>query len=430
MEELKFKFPIVSHRAMSVPSMEGVKTDYVYVKFEDLPKNMPTDVNARKPNMKTNVANTLKNAVNSDDDGFEVNNRGIVLIAKNINYKIIKTKEGKQSILDLNFGEEYEYKGDPDTVKYGILDGGHTYEAITKFWDKEKYKEEGNEYKEKYVKLEIFTGDALTAAIVSNARNTSVQVSETSILNLENKFDIIKNAIAKETYANDIAYKDNDVQRVGVTELIRLMYIFNIRKFKDNQQAPTGAYVGKRPVFKDYADNYGKKDNIYKKLSLKLPDFIELYEKIQEEMPAKYIEYKKMQGVGASFGKLRGVTSYPIEQTGEKRKKKNLTSKQKEKYATLYTQHPLEYVISNGYIFPILSAFRVLLYEKKDGTLEWRKNPIKMWEQVGTRLVQRTFDTDTNPNQLGKNRVAWQNNYGLVTEELQKMILADNGITL
>lgn len=53
-----------------------------------------------------------------------------------------------------------------------------------------------------------------------------------------------------------------------------------------------------------------------------------------------------------------------------------------------------------------------------------------MWEQVGTRLVQRTFDTDTNPNQLGKNRVAWQNNYGLVTEELQKMILADNGITL
>ena len=83
----------------------------------DLPSNLSLDVNPRKPKMTTNVAKAIIKAVESTDDNlFDINNRGIVITAKSFRFN------SNNSTVTIDMGN--------DTGKYGILDGGHTYKAI------------------------------------------------------------------------------------------------------------------------------------------------------------------------------------------------------------------------------------------------------------------------------------------------------------
>lgn len=176
-------------------------------------------------------------------------------------------------------------------------------------------------------------------------------------------------------------------------------------------------------MFKDYRKEWddhhtedGSKpseDNIYLQLSRMLPTLVALYEKIQEDMPRKFRDYKLAVGLQkGNFGNLRGV------------------EKRNGKAKTLFTQTAIDYDVSAGYIMPIFGAFRALLSKKKDGHgVEWELDPLEMWDTVGMALVQNTFDTETNPNAAGKMKTLWQSNYRIVegekTKELLKKLMSE-----
>ncbi|MGE7954959.1 AIPR family protein [Lysinibacillus xylanilyticus] len=376
-------------RTVTSPSNEEVTTYYTWVNFRDLPSEIPLDVNPRKPKMNTSVAKQLINAVTNPDTDFDINNRGIVITAKNFKFHT------NNSTVDLDL--------DNDSSKYGILDGGHTYTAII------ENRHKLDEKVDKYVKLEIIVGKNLDVSALADARNTSAQVSDIALFELDNKFDIIKNAIGTESYCSDIAYKDNDNKRIPIVEFIKLMFAFNIKRYPDDSGAPVAAYSGKAVVFKDYKDEYDEANNIYKELVTLLPKLVELYEKIQAELPIKYQEFKKEDGKNGRFGLLRGV-----EGAGS--------------YTTLFNQKPISHEISVGFLLPIFGAFRALL-EKKDDKIGWAFDPIEIWEKVGTRLVQNTFDTDTNPQQIGKSKTLWQSNYRIV-DSIRKDLLLEKLLKL
>ena len=101
-----------------------------------------------------------------------------------------------------------------------------------------------------------------------------------------------------------------------------------------------------------------------------MPILVELYEKIEEDIPNKYREYKKeCDNKKGQYGKVRGISN-----DGE----------------TTYTHTPISYDTPNGYIMPIFGAFRALLYQKEDGSIDWRYDPLKIWNLVGRALVQNT----------------------------------------
>lgn len=376
-------------RTVTSPSNEEVTTYYTWVNFKDLPSGIPLDVNPRKPKMNTSVAKQLINAVINPDTDFDINNRGIVLIAKNFKFNT------NNSTVDLDL--------DNDPSKYGILDGGHTYTAIIE--NRHKLPEQVD----KYVKLEIVVGKNLDASALADARNTSAQVSDIALFELDSKFDIIKDAITAESYCNDIAYKDNDNKRIPIVELIKLIFAFNIKKYPDDSGAPVATYSSKATVFKDYKNEYDQADNIYKGLVTQLPKLVDLYEKIQADLPAKYQDFKREDGKNGKFGLVRGVES-----TGS--------------YTTLFNQKRISHEISVGFLLPIFGAFRALL-EKKGDKISWAFDPIEIWEKVGTRLVQNTFDTDTNPQQVGKSKTLWQSNYRIV-DSIRKDLLLEKLIKL
>lgn len=378
-----FTFKVKAVRSITSPSNEDVTTYYTWVNFRDLPDKLPLEVNPRKPKMNTSVAKQLIAAVINPDTDFDINNRGIVITAKSFKFNT------NNNTVDLDL--------DDDESRYGILDGGHTYTAIIQ--NREKVPADID----KFVKLEIVVGEDLDVLALADARNTSAQVSDIALFELDSKFDLVKEGIKNETYRDEVAFKDFDNKRIPVVELIKLMFSFNLKRYPDDSGAPVSAYSGKATVFKDYKSEYETSDNIYKKLVKQLPKLVELYEKIQEELPAKYNAYKQEEGKKGKFGALRGV------ETGGT-------------YYTLFNQKTLQYEISIGFILPIFGAFRALLQNKAD-RVEWAFDPIEVWEKVGVRLVQNTFDTDTNPQQVGKSKTLWQSNYRIVDSVRKDLLL-------
>ena len=380
-------FKATAVRTISSPSQKDVTTYFVYVNFRDLPSNLPLDVNPRKPKMTTAVAKALITAVRSPETDFDINNRGIVIVAKTFAFNT------NNSTVTLDLGN--------DPQSYGILDGGHTYTAII------EARNDLSEDIDKFVKLEIIVGEDLTVSRIADARNTSASVSDIALYELDDKFDFIKDAVKAEPYANDIAVKDNSKERLQIIELLKLLFSYNIFKFKDANDTPTQAYSSKAAVFKDIKKDLDNNTNYYHRLSTLLPDLVSLYDRIESEFSDKYLEYNS----GGRFGALRGIESL-----------RNGRSH----FKTLFLETDTEYKVSSGYILPVFGSFRVLIND--DGsTLSWRTDPFKMWDEVGADLLKNTFESSrNNPQDAGKNASIWSNNYSKVENAMFRKMLQNN----
>ena len=68
----------------------------------------------------------------------------------------------------------------------------------------------------------------------------------------------------------------------------------------------------------------------------------------------------------------------------------------------------------NGFIYPILGAFRALVTEK-DGLYTWKKNPFAVLDKVGPELVESTVSMSrslgNNPQSTGKDSNLWKTLY-------------------
>lgn len=287
------KFKVNAVRTIKSPSNQNITTYYTWVNFRDLPDSISLEVNPRKPKMNTAVAKQLISAVTSTDNlNFDLNNRGIVITAKGLKF------DNSTSMVTLDLGE--------DSSVYGILDGGHTYTAIVE--NRDDLSEEIN----KFVKLEIVVGESLDVSALADARNTSAQVSDIALFELDDKFGFIKVSLKNTTFKDDVAYKDNDNKSIRIGELLKLLFAFNIKRFPDDTSAPVSAYSGKAAVFRDYRKEFDNSernnvDNIYEKLAPQLPKLVELYEIIEKEIPIKYQEFKNETGKNANFGRVIGI---------------------------------------------------------------------------------------------------------------------------
>lgn len=375
------KFKVSSLRTVKSPSDPSVSTYFTWVNFRDLPDSFSLEVNPRKPKMNTSVAKQLIQAVVDSESVFDINNRGIVITAKNVKFDT----SDSQITIDL----------DDDKQKYGILDGGHTYTAIIE--NRDKVEDDIN----KYVRLEIIVGENVDVTRLADARNTSTQVSDIALFELDDKFGFVKDALKDQTYAENIAYKDNDNKDIPIAELLKLMYAFNIKRFPDDTKVPIASYSGKASVFKDYKKAYAHgENNIYIQLAKELPKLVKLYELINREMKDKYNRFKSDDGKKGKFGAVRGIKPKP---SG---------------YLSEFTKEPTDYDIPSGFMMPIFGAFRSLLKFVNDDNIadgvEWEFDPIDVWNNHGVELVQNTFDTDTHPNLAGKNKTLWQGNYRII----------------
>ena len=386
------KFKVSSFRKIPNPYITsdniGEKKPEMYIiicDVKDVPLDIPMDTNPRKQNEKTRVAKKIQASLtNHTERNFYLLNRGLLLSASSVSYNN-ETNDVSITFEDLDV--------------HGNVDGGHTYEIIKK---NSALLEKG----EQFVKIEVVTGVEDMFEQLAAARNTSVQVKDQSIAELENRFDLIKEAFRNERFYGDISYKENDVQRIDVSDILSVLNLFNIEKYPTDKLTPMPiiSYSGKKACVDAYINESknhedDQKQNPYYKMTHIMPDIAKLYDKLEQCMPSYY------RGDSAGVKKYGSITGVAMVKSG------------KPKFKSKFYENEMDYSTPNGFIFPILGSFRALVVEK-DGFYEWIKNPFEVMDELGNDLVANTVqvsrDLGNNPNATGKNSNLWQSLFMMV----------------
>jgi hypothetical protein len=375
-----FTLPVVSFRHIETPfTTLGYRNYVAVVDVADLPDlSAWRKINVRDPKLTGAVPKAIRTGIHDNPELFVFLNRGIVLSVESVSF------DNRTSQMTL---------GLQNPNLHGLLDGGHTYKILL---------EERDELDQpQYVKIELLEGfkqDEIPTLV--QARNTSNQVRDQSLMNLQGEFEKLKKALADQPYAKLVAYKeyelldDESAKPIDVREVIAILTCFDCTNFNARVH-PINAYRSKVACL----DHFGAHSADYDKLYPLAPDFLELYDSVQLYLPDLYNKVRGKSGevAGGKFGKLTGVTTY----TGARRDH------------LLFINEESKYSVPAGFVYPVLAAFRALL-EEKNGRYVWGKGikPLRLLRgHLGETLADTigNFALDArNPSKTGKSPLVWQ----------------------
>ncbi|MFA5986104.1 MAG: AIPR family protein [Parcubacteria group bacterium] len=360
-----------------------IKTHFLFILLKNLPNNFPTTPNPRKPDINAKPCRQMIDTLEQEPEYFTDCNRGLVLIAEKVYYPNVDGDE-KKILVDFGVDEDGNPKG-------GLVDGGHTYAVLKK-------KMEDESLEDLPIFITVVEGAEGFATKLARARNTSVQVTEKSIVNLDNEFLPIKDALGG--YSQKVIYFENenldsDEAMFPIEELLALLTALN-KDLYDSSSQPTVAYTGISTCFTKWLNK--KNRPTYEKLYKLLPSILETY----EHLYSKFESYAKEVGV-KKFGGINGVEKY----RGRGDNKKPVTVK------LPFSNKTVGYKLSKGFSMPIFAALRFLL-EEKNGCYVWVIDPKEFLDKHGSKIVSQVLEAHTreynsNPNKTGKSKVLWQN---------------------
>lgn len=376
-------------RMMDPRNPKGKHIKYVcYVQASSIPQEMADwmETNPREQKMTTNVAVKIKDSLR-DNPYFHELNRGILISSLSTMW------DNKTEELIITFDN-------PEI--HGNIDGGHTLRAILEAKSKNYLPDD------RYVFFEIFEGIESPVELAA-ARNTSVQVDLKSIAELENSFEVLKEALSNNVFYNRIQFKMNEhynedgIDPIDVREIISIILMFSQETYPYKNAdgvlsdvQPMQCYSGKEASLKKFLKQNGgaaekqkiDRENMVKNMMPIIPDIFALWEKIETSFAS----------VSNSTGKRFGTRKYTKYDGGKVVGKSFLM------------QQDLQYYIPKGLMYPVVGAFRALVQRNADGTYYWKKNPIEVWDVIGAKLVTIILDEKAeNPDVIAKNSNLWSN---------------------
>jgi hypothetical protein len=272
----KLSLPVSEYRQIKVPGLTGGPLmGTCFVKVTQLPKVLDTymSINPRVPNRNTvgllsgPVAKGILDTLREKPEEMALKNQGIYILVEQVLF---------------SGGELHLALKDPG--KHGIINGGHTYAAIQEAIETAT-PEELKELEKAYVRLHILQGiDADYVAEIAEGLNRSKQVDEPSLANLQGEFDEIRRIMKGRPGADEIAYHQGDKGSVYVTELLVFMELFDIARF-DDQKHPNSLYNRHSLGLKFFVENGAENNKLRRALVEKLPEFLQLIDRVKEKVP-------------------------------------------------------------------------------------------------------------------------------------------------
>ena len=189
-----------------------------------------------------------------------------------------------------------------DEEVHGDVDGGHNYKAIL-----EKRKE--LEHGQQFVKLEILIGVKDIFQALTDAKNTSTQVQDKSIAELEHRFDLIKDIIKNEPFNNNVYFRENDKGDIDVADIISMLTLFNLEKYPDIKSFPVIAYSGRKKCINYYIEAHKNSKenpvtNPYYRMRNIMIDIFKFYDMLESNIGAYY----KQKNVSGRYDSVKGVS--------------------------------------------------------------------------------------------------------------------------
>lgn len=396
---MNFRIPAFADHVRSIkdPNNENTRIVHALVNVTDLPIDIPLDPDPRRPKDKGAVPKRIITSLKTNDGRFHLLNRGITISVKHYEF------DNKRNLLTLVVPE--------DDDRYGIIDGGHSYHAITKTVIEERIRlskiAEANDtngkespsivdkmFPDQFVHIEILERIEDHLADIAEARNFSVALKAWTLANYRDKFEWLLDALGKEYARTIIRVSENDEQPVGILDIIQILGAINPILFSEEKPAQE-AYknAGKLlEYFIDDDDRYG-----FRKLAPVSRDILRLYDHIRDTFREKY-------NAPDETGK-RGLFAARKEAIDAKQKR---AAKNKAMY---YWLDPMsgpkigDAVIDKGLAIPLISGFRVLLQERDDA-FQWLTDPIKFFDEYGSKLVRTIMNASdsvgNDPHTVGR----------------------------
>ncbi|GIM31531.1 AIPR family protein [Paraclostridium bifermentans] len=398
MQKINFKNVNVLKK-MDNPNSDSIVSYEFYCPVLEISEDIPLErTNPRFQHMGSKSQLEIEGSLLSKENNlFHILNKGMAISASDIKY-------------DNKSKEVTIYLADEDI--HGDIDGGHTYRTILKYKNDPAKKQI---LSKKYVKIEILIGlDEETLPLVAKARNTSIPVKDTTIAELENKFEIIKQSLKDIPFFKRVAFKqfeekDDITKDLLIRNIISIYNLFNIKKY-GSENHPVVSYSANQTTVQYYMkeyDEYPGEDNAYSKMSYISPDFFTLHSKIERDFISSYNKNGKKYG-SLSFAKNVNNNSQRVKYSVE------------DEYLT--------YKIPEGLVLPILASLRALIDEKEveiDGKkvckYVWKYDPYeyvdKLLDQMTRITSEKLKQNGSNPQSLGKDSSHWLLLYTLVERE-------------
>jgi len=289
----------------------------------------------------------------------------------------------------------------------GIADGGTTDRVLARMLDGAtlKYQELTEEemiksLKSAFVHIEVVSGDYSNKLVpLAGARNTSNQVKEFALDNLDHKFDWLKDVIEASSLAGRIRYRENDRQSVDIRTVLAIMTMFH-PKWDSEQKEPVVAYSGKGGILSYFRDEEWLPG--YLQLKNVVVEILELFDYVHANFQNQYIAFnKQMKDSGAKFGKRREVN----------------VIQGKAKVLDL-TETEVNYRVPDGWLYPVVASMRMLLDFPADTPARWAMDPFAYFDTWGYELVGDVMEQSAaygfNPQTVGKSRPVWSGLRGKV----------------
>jgi len=396
----EYRIPVSQEHVRSIkdPHLQSLTTLHAIVKVRDLPNGkIPDKINPRSHEvikMGSRIPEAIQGALEESPELFHLLNRGCLILAKKAWY------DNQSKILHFVIESENDY---------GMVDGATTDRVLeilkkgvsSADFDSLKGDEIPEHFKNAYIHLEIIAGeiDQDLRIKLAGARNTSVQVKEFSLEDLKGNFKWLQAILNKSKFRDKIRYKEGEPNPVDVRVVLALLTLFHAQWLKLKKD-PIVAYTGKGTVLDLYTNTDKEKgwQEGYEKLAPVVVDILELYDYIHIEFQKAYKTAYGVDGARAQLGRRKGVTF--------------IENKAKARELHL-SGNRTQYVLPDGWLYPLLASFRMLLEWPKGGrgTVKWAKDPYTFFSQHGHELVyfliERDEELGRNPNATGKSKGVW-----------------------
>lgn len=395
-------------RSLKNPHFDHLAVIHAFVKVSDLPNgDIPDKINPRsheKLRMTSRIPEAIEESIQEDPELFHLLNRGCLILAKKAWY------DNQSKTLHFIIESDDEY---------GMVDGATTDRVLQELkkqvsnadFTKLTQDEIPDCFKASYIHLEIIAGDLDRDLRVklADARNTSEQVKEFSLEDLRDNFSWLKEVLESSELRGRVRYRENEQQPVDVRTVLALLTLFHPLWQKKGTE-PVVAYTGKGAVLELYTnDKEPEWIAGYKKLAPVVVDILKLYEYLHSKFQEQYM---KAYGEHSKLGKRKEV--------------RFIESPKKPKELPL-THLKTRYVLPDGWLYPLLASFRILLEwpNSGKGSVKWLVDPVEFFDEYGSKSVEAIIETSSalgsNPNSVGKNRQLWENLREKVENQLYRL---------
>jgi hypothetical protein len=388
----EYRIPVSTKyiRSLSDPHNEELSIHHAYIRVRDFPNGkIPDQVNPRShENLRGRITEAIESSLETSPKWFHVLNRGLLVIAEKAWY------DNRTQILHIVISSDEEG---------GLADGATTDRVIrdvktaVSAADFESLTEEEipAHLKDAFVHVEIISGGVGDMLVpLTRARNTSNQVKEFAIENLGGGFDWLKDVIEESKFRGRIRFRENDPEPVDVRTVLGLLTLFH-PKWNEMGKEPVIAYTSKGSILGYYQDEEWRPG--FEQLRPVVVNILDLYDHVHVNFYQQYERYKKSLDKGGRLGRRKEV------RYSEKPVKLPLTGGETQRF------------ISDGWLYPLLGAFRMLLEfpRTSKGTVRWLVEPKDFydtngWEFVGD-VCEQSEGLGSNPNATGKSRPLWNN---------------------